>query len=60
MFCFLLGPSETENNAYAKFGGTNKEYYGIFENGQILCSSNAPTPFPRFSHSVPRLGISGI
>ena len=30
---FLLGvkmaPRETENNAYAKFGVTNKEYYGI-------------------------------
>ena len=30
---FLLGvekaPRETENNAYAKFGVTNKEYYGM-------------------------------
>jgi len=30
---FLLGlfmvPRENKNNAYAKFGGTNKEYYGI-------------------------------
>ena len=30
---FLLGvkmpPRETENNAYAKFGVTNKEHYGI-------------------------------
>ena len=26
-------PRETGNNAYAKFGGTNKEYYGIFESG---------------------------
>ena len=30
---FLLGvkmaPRETENNAHAKFGVTNKEYYGI-------------------------------
>ena len=36
-FCFLLGPlqvpGETGNNAYAKFGGTNKEYYGIFRSG---------------------------
>ena len=23
-------PRENKNNAYAKFGGTNKEYYGIF------------------------------
>ena len=24
---------ENKNNAYAKFGGTNKEYYGIFRTG---------------------------
>ena len=23
-------PRENKNNAYAKFGGTNKEYYGIY------------------------------
>ena len=31
---FLLGvkmaPRETENNAFAKFGVTNKEHYGMF------------------------------
>ena len=36
---FLLGfrmvPRENKNNAYAKIGGTNKEYYGIFRNGQL-------------------------
>ena len=26
-------PREYKNNAYAKFGGTNKEYYGIFRSG---------------------------
>ena len=26
-------PRENKNNAYAKFGGTNKEYYGIFQSG---------------------------
>ena len=26
-------PRETGNNAYEKFGGTNKEYYSIFING---------------------------
>ena len=26
-------PRENKNNAYAKFGGTNKQYYGIFRNG---------------------------
>ena len=34
---FLLGltmvPRENKNNAYAKSGGTNKEYYGIFRSG---------------------------
>ena len=38
-FCFLLGPlwvpRETGNNAYAKSGGTNKEYYGIFWTGLL-------------------------
>ena len=36
-FQFLLGnrvvPRENKNNAHAKFGGTNKEYYGIFRSG---------------------------
>ena len=26
-------PRENKNNAYAKFGGTNKDYYGIFRTG---------------------------
>ena len=38
-FQFLLGltmvPRENKNNAYAKLGGTKKEYYGIFRTG--LC-----------------------
>ena len=25
-----MAPRETENNAYAKFGVTNKEHYGMF------------------------------
>ena len=25
-----MAPRENKNNAYAKFGGTNKECYGIF------------------------------
>ena len=28
-------PRETGNNAYAKFGGTNKESYDIFESGPL-------------------------
>ena len=27
-------PRENKNNAYSKFGWTNKEYYGIFRFGQ--------------------------
>ena len=37
--CFPLGPfedpRETGNNAYEKFGGTTKEYYGIFRSGLL-------------------------
>ena len=37
---FLLGfrmvPRENKNNAYAKFGGTNKDCYGIFRNGLFV------------------------
>ena len=29
-------PRENKNNAYAKFGCTNKNDYGIFESGQLL------------------------
>ena len=32
-------PRENKNNAYAKFGGTNKEYYGIFRNGLLIACS---------------------
>ena len=28
-------PRENENNPYAKFWGTNNEYYGIFRRGQF-------------------------
>ena len=39
-FQFVLGltmvPRENKNNAYAKFGGTNKEYYGIFRSGLLF------------------------
>ena len=38
-FQFLLGltlvPRENKDNAYAKFAVTNKEYYGIFQNGLL-------------------------
>ena len=45
-------PRENKNNAYAKLGGTNKEYYGIFRNGLLWCNklpwqqeSPAKTPY---------------
>ena len=37
-------PRENKNNAYAKFGGTNKEYYGIFRNGQLYQSVFGRSP----------------
>ena len=33
-------PRENKNNAYAKFGGTNKEYYGIFRSGLLNLGPN--------------------
>ena len=38
-------PRENKNNAYAKFGGTNKEYYGIFRIGLFQVS------FANFGHN---------
>ena len=35
-------PRENKNNPHAKFGGTNKEYYGIFRSG-ILSSYERPS-----------------
>ena len=32
-------PKENKNNAYAKFGGTNKEYYGIFQGGLSIAAT---------------------
>ena len=29
-------PRENKNNAYAKFGVTKKEYYGIFQTGLLV------------------------
>jgi len=30
-----MAPRENKNNAYAKFGGTNEDYYGIFQDGLL-------------------------
>ena len=50
-FQFLLGitmvPRENKNNVYAKFGGTNKEYYGIFRSGLL---HGFFSPFPRLEN----------
>ena len=32
-------PRENENNAYAKFWRTNKEYHGIFDSGLYLLTN---------------------
>ena len=34
-------PRENKNNAFARFGGTDKEYYGIFQSGLFECWSAA-------------------
>ena len=59
-FQFLLGhtmvPRENKNNAYANFGGTNKEYYGIFQSG-LLMSDLDVTPHMDCSSSISYLYI---
>ena len=52
-FQFLLGITmirrENKNNAYEKFGGTNKEYYGILRTGLLeidqLYLTETPGPY---------------
>ena len=54
-------PRENENNAYVKFGGTKKEYYGIFRNGQYkpglhdkhFGHGTPPCPYFRSTHPLP-------
>ena len=41
-------PRENKNNAYAKFGGTNKEYYGIFRSG-LLSKNSELRAFPEIT-----------
>ena len=55
-FQFLLVltmvPRDNKNNGYAKFGGTNKEYYGIFRSGLL--------PFALFLQARNRpVGVTG-
>ena len=38
-------PRENKKNAYAKFGGTNKEYYGIFRTGLERHVARTERPF---------------
>ena len=62
--CSLLGPFKvpraTGNNAYAKFGGPNKEYYGISRRGysRVAChpSENINRlPFKKLSQEMEML-----
>ena len=43
-------PRENKNNAYAKFRGTNKDYYGIFRSG-VLQFRSPKTQYSIFSES---------
>ena len=60
-FQFLLGITmvrrENKNNAYAKFGGTNKEYYGIFRTGLFAAYASFPWKLNRYSYGV-QFGIN--
>ena len=59
-FQFLLGitkaPKENKNSAYAKFGGTNKEYSGIFRSGlfshEIKSSLRLKKKNPESAHNL--------
>ena len=46
-------PRGNKNNAYAKFGGTNREYYGIFRT--VLLVKNHWFIMPANSYLYPRL-----
>ena len=52
-FQFFMGltmvPRENKNNAYAKFGGTNKEYYGIFRSGLWRTDAQITSSLETFS-----------
>ena len=50
-------PRENKNKAYAKFGGTNKEYYGIFRSGQL--HSVFSHVFRKFLLSIAKVFFSG-
>ena len=44
-------PREKKNNAYAKFWGTNKEYYGILRTGLFVILRQTGRPDYYFSFS---------
>ena len=47
-----MAPRENKNNAHAKFGGTNKEYYSIFESGLGLFPFSSKFPDLNFASYV--------
>ena len=53
-------PRENKNNAYAKFGGTNKEYYGIFRNGQLFSSFRPLIKYAKTHSTVECLAVKII
>ena len=46
-------PRENKNNADTKFGGTNKEYSGIFQNGLYLKHNHYKNIISKNKHSQP-------
>ena len=48
-----MAPRENKNNAYVKFGGTNKGYYGIFRSGLFNSKQHMSLRKPNL-HYVPR------
>ena len=53
-------PRENKNNAYAKFGGTNKEYYGIFQNGLLQGSGLCQPVDERIIRKIDALVNEGV
>ena len=52
-------PRENKNNAYANFGGTNKEYYGIFRSGLLTAGHRAQVTDHRSQVPGPRSQVAG-
>ena len=56
----LNGPKRKQNNAYAKFAGKKKEYYGIFRNGQLFSSFRPLIKYAKTHSTVECLAVKII